>query len=278
MVTFLLCSLDDIKTITQNTSLGTGNLYATCSRKLASQIKAGYGPNMVCSTGGPNTLVKTEWTPTVREATIRMSATIESSGQECTALRHAVVPDTVSEDDMRSIFAPNQGIASPPKAVQKEMFDGVYMNHEGTKGPVEDGDYTHLQDEDAFMKVNRGFPRGDMNEYWRKVVVDFSQLEKDWDRDDNDLYLLATWLNLHQPISLAIYDKKRKAFRLGRALFEKTGSVVYTVGSTDDTLTPPALSTCQARPQEAEIFGEFPPRNLLEKVSSLCPKFDSFLR
>jgi hypothetical protein len=224
-------------------------------------------------------LVTTDWTPAVQEA-IRMSATIESSGQ-CTALRHAVVPDYVSEKDMRSIFAPTQGIGSPPEALQKEMFDGVYMNHEGTKGPEEDGNYTHLEKEDAFMKVNTGFPRGEMNEYWRKVVVDFSQLEKHWDTDDNDLYLLANWLNLHQPISLAINGKKKKAFRLGRALFEKTGLVVYTVGSTDDELTPPAL-TCQARPQEAEIFGEFPPRDALESftkfpvfVPSSTPSYDS---
>jgi hypothetical protein len=43
--------------------------------------------------------------------------------------------------------------------------------------------------------------------------------------------------------------------------------VVNTVGSCDTKEMPPAL-TCQARPQEAEIFGEFPPRSDLKKYTS----------
>jgi hypothetical protein len=49
MVTFASCSLDDIKDITR--SCQVGNLYATCSRQLAAEIKAGY-PNTIASTGG----------------------------------------------------------------------------------------------------------------------------------------------------------------------------------------------------------------------------------
>jgi hypothetical protein len=54
--------------------------------------------------------------------------------------------------------------------------------------------------------------------------------------------------------------------KVGRELFEHTGLVVYTLGSTDENNMPPAL-TCQARPQDGECFGEFPPRNSMDKYS-----------
>ena len=47
-----------------------------------------------------------------------------------------------------------------------------------------------------------------------------------------------------------------------RKLFEQTGQVVYTVGHEGN----PAF-TCQARPQEGEIFGEFPVRRDLSKYT-----------
>jgi hypothetical protein len=49
MVTFASCSLDDIKSIIR--SCRVGNLYATCSRQLAAEIKASY-PKTIASTGG----------------------------------------------------------------------------------------------------------------------------------------------------------------------------------------------------------------------------------
>merc|ERR1719383_94024 len=80
---------------------------------------------------------------------------------------------------------------------------------------------------------------------------------------------MAQWLMTHQPISLAINGNQE----LARSLFEKSGLVVYTVG----TLESPAL-TCQARPQEGETFGEFPPRlqattpPIRTSTSRRCPK------
>lgn len=71
---------------------------------------------------------------------------------------------------------------------------------------------------------------------------------------DEQISELAGWLVRNQPISLAM-NTVGGDFGYARKLFEQTGQVVYTVGSEGN----PAL-TCQARPQEGEIFGEFPVR------------------
>lgn len=49
MITFASCKLEDIKDITR--SCRVGNLYATCSRHLAAEIKAQYSKT-IASTGG----------------------------------------------------------------------------------------------------------------------------------------------------------------------------------------------------------------------------------
>jgi len=67
-------------------------------------------------------------------------------------------------------------------------------------------------------------------------------------------------LNTEQPISLAVNGDWDLALRL----FERTGLVVYSVG----TLEKPAL-TAQARPEDGECFGEFPPRAQLEEFTHL---------
>jgi hypothetical protein len=74
---------------------------------------------------------------------------------------------------------------------------------------------------------------------------------------------LSKWLVDMQPITLAI-NNDQDNFGLARQLFEKTGQCVYTVGCVDDN----AALTCQARPQEGEIFGEFPVRRDLGKFTT----------
>ena len=306
MVVYLSCSLEDIKYITQTCKDYTGNLYATCSRELAASIKSGY-PNTVASTGGPNTLVTwnikdattgedenkkrkvdvgSSWTDEIQNA-IRCSATIESSGQ-CTALRHVVVPPDTTDDQIQSLFDTTQSIPNASKALEESLFDGVFAKHKGSVEPPTvsstsngDGGYTRHPTADAFYTIRDGeFPSTDKDlpEYWRKVVVDVSRVDV---YSPGKLDELASWLNTHQPISLAINGPtKSEALDIGLQLFEKTGLVVNTIG----TKELPAL-TCQARPQEAEVFGEFPPRRLLQTytkfpviVPSSTPSYDASYR
>ena len=252
MLTYMSCSLDDIKDITQSCQSYTGNLYATCSRELAADMMSGY-PKTVASTGGPNTLVTTEWTDQVQKA-VQMSASIECAGQ-CTALRHCVAPPTVQDSQLDSVFDSIQEIPSAPYAVDNALFDGVFAKHQGSGVPGNGSDYTHHNKVDAYYRIGSEPPatNGDLPEYWRKVVVDFSKMDMTGKNSPN-VDKLAAWLNKHQPISLAINGKREEVFELGVELFDKTGMVVYTIGSTDDEEHPPAL-TCQARPQEAEVFG-----------------------
>jgi hypothetical protein len=255
MLTYLSCSLEDIKDITQSCKDHTGNLYATCSRELAADMMSGY-PKTVASTGGPNTLVTTEWTDKVQKA-VQMSASIECAGQ-CTALRHCVTPSTVEDSQLDSVFANIQEIPNAPYAVENALFDGVYAKHQGS-GVPQDGTYTHHSQVDAYYRIGKEPPAGlagdgDLPEYWRKVVVDFSKMDMAGKDQAANVDKLAKWLIKHQPISLAINGKREEVFELGVQLFDRTGMVVYTIGSTDDDAHPPAL-TCQARPQEAEVFG-----------------------
>jgi hypothetical protein len=93
---------------------------------------------------------------------------------------------------------------------------------------------------------------------------------------------LSKWLNRHQPISLAVNAKRSQVFDLGRTLFENTSLVVMTIGTTDKDDAPPAM-TVQARPQDAECFGEFPPRKTMGEytkypviIPSSTPSYDSY--
>ena len=155
MVTFVCCDLPDIIDITQSCMDSTGNLYTTCSRELAAFIKAAY-PKTVASTGGPNTLVATEVNKTVFDA-IRMSATIESSGQ-CTALRHCVVPPDTSDENLEAIFDDVIEISDAPDAVEKSLFDAVFSGHAGSPPPGETSAYKHHSIVDAYIRFGDELP------------------------------------------------------------------------------------------------------------------------
>ena len=63
----------------------------------------------------------------------------------------------------------------------------------------------------------------------------------------------------NQPISLAVNGSADMALKL----FEQTSQVVYTIGGTKEHV---AL-TAQARPQDGEVFGEFPVRKEMHKYT-----------
>lgn len=217
-------------------------MYITCSRELAGTIKKQH-PNLISSTGGPNTLVSTELTPTIEQA-IRDSALIENSGQ-CTALRHVVVPCT--DQEVSHVFGNIPIVSSPQEALRQGQFAGLFESEHFA--PIESPDipveYSKQPEHDVYYRICDDLPPDGVNEYWRKVVVDVTN------GPTIDVNELAGWLVRNQPISLAINGD----WVMARDLFDKTALVVYTVG----TLENPAL-TCQARPQEKEIFGEFPIR------------------
>ena len=344
MITYLSCSLDDIKDILQTCQDHTGNLYMTGSRELAAQITSIY-PNTIASTGGPNTMLlstakqadpidsdpqdavdveavknmmnrkkldsnpntkapatkskideeEEEWFTAEMKAAIATSASIESAGQ-CTALRHVIVPPSFTEDDVEGIMAScAQTIDSPVEALRQKKCDGIFPNTD-SKGPPESAGYKFDEKSHSYWKLNDKLPeptteegKNGLPEYWRKVVVDYTKLETDpWDYATVDK--LAHWLNQTQPISLAINGNMVDSYKNLRRLFDRTALAVYTVGGRNSDviptnplpkLFPPAL-TCQARPQEGEIFGEVPPRNEMAKytkfpvyVPSSNPSYDT---
>jgi len=116
----------------------------------------------------------------------------------------------------------------------------------------------------AFARHGGALPAAQLDEHWRHATVDFSAPESaerlrspDWVRD------ISKWLIAAQPISVAVNDDA--GFTLAREIFERTAVVVFTAG----TLDAPAL-TCQARPQDGEVFGEVPPRRSL-RAHTRCP-------
>jgi hypothetical protein len=214
-------------------------------------------------------MVSTCWDAKLRDA-ISCSAAIESAGQ-CTALRHAVVPLDVTTEECMHVFDSLAHVESAETALQNGTFAGIFAGHGATVEPeVSPAGFAKHKSVDAFVMVREGtLPPPGMHEYWRKVVADFTKLDLVKTVGtrrvpiDDSIARVSDWLNENQPISLAVNGLRDEAMTVGVKLWEQTSLVVNTVGSIDDPEMPPAL-TCQARPQEGEVFGEFPPRASLQ--------------
>jgi hypothetical protein len=206
------------------------------------------------STGGPNTLVATANTPEVSTA-IRLSGMIENKGQ-CTAMRHFVLPGC-TEKTVDEIFKPTPVADTPLKCMEDGIFAGLFAGANNRK--VEDG-YKQLPSQpDIHFRMCDSLPYG-IDEKWREPVIDVSAPGAEKLKSEKYVLELCKWLNTEQPISLAVNGDQD----LAMAIFERTGLVVYSVG----TLEKPAL-TAQARPEDGECFGEFPPRAQLETFTHL---------
>lgn len=255
MVTYLSCSLPEQKRLFQAAS-SESPYYFTGSRPVAAALREQIGPVMA-STGGPNTLVATSFTPEIAEA-VRMSACIENSGQ-CTALRHAVV--NCSADEVKGIFDGTPVMQDSRDALTNGEFAGIFadagaiMNHA-------DGYTQHPDNANICYRQSTSLPPIGIEEEWRNVYADVTSPGDVIGNDANFTAELADWLVKNQPITLAVNDDGASNFGMGLQLFEQTGQVVYTVG----TVTNPAL-TCQARPQDGEVFGEFPVRRELKQYT-----------
>merc|ERR1712028_47641 len=136
------------------------------------------------------------------------------------------------------------------------VFDGKH------RGPFESLDGYKFAGESGNIayKVSAEMPGDDLNEQWRQTYVDMTSFKGEFG-SASMVKGLGEWLVKHLPISLAM-NTTGGDLSWARSLFEQTGQVVYTVGREGA----PAL-TCQARPQEGEIFGEFPVRKELKNYT-----------
>jgi len=211
-------------------------------------------PKIMSSTGGPNTLVTTGLTPEVSTA-IRLSGMIENKGQ-CTAMRHFVLPDC-TEQTVDDIFKPTPIVSTPLKSLEDKIFAGIF---EGVNSRKVLPGYKQLPSHPDIHFRMASTPPKEIDECWREPIIDVTApLAKDF-KSQAFVTNLCLWLNREQPISLAINGDADLALDM----FERTGLVVYSVGS----LEKPAL-TAQARPEDGECFGEFPPRAQLQEFTHL---------
>ena len=229
----------------------TSPIYFTGSREVAKVLRGLHGPVMA-STGGPNTLVATHCNEAIAGA-IRLSASIENSGQ-CTALRHAVL--NCSDEQVEGMLAGVPVVTDSADALRKGEFAGVFADAASVMRRT-DGYTYHPENANVAYRRSDALPPPDIEEQWRNVYVDVTSPGVDV-RTPAFVAELSRWLVAHQPITVAVNAEEGEHLVLGRTLWEQTGQVVFTVG----TLEQPAL-TCQARPQDGEIFGEFPPRREL---------------
>eukprot|EP00968_Pinguiococcus_pyrenoidosus_P013312 scaffold1213_cov256-Pinguiococcus_pyrenoidosus.AAC.5 len=253
MLTFLSAGIDDQCRV-MDALAATSPMYLTGSRAIAEKVKMRM-PMTFSSTGGPNTMVAPDVTGEVAEAA-RVSTAIENSGQ-CTALRH-LVTDRMDEAEMGNVFSSLQEVASPQDALARDVFDGVFPAWAASFTP-EPG-YKALKDKPVAYRIAEGLPAA-VTENWRRLYLDVTTPGGGGVRHIDNLRKLSRWLVREQPITLAV-NGDDDHFAMSKFLFEHTAQVVNSIGRDGA----PAL-TCQARPQEGEIFGEFPPRMTMEKYT-----------
>jgi len=255
LCTYCSCSIEE-----QRRLLGAcgdeSPMYFTGSRAVATRIKE-VAPKLMASTGGPNTMVVGAqcFTPEVAQAA-RMSSLIEHKGQ-CTAMRHLVLPKA-TKADVASIYR-GAAQSSAAESLEKKEFSGVLKE---LAKPLAEG-YSLLEMKgspaDGNVAIRMGErPPAQIDEQWREAYLDVTAPDA---LSPTFLAELSAWLNREQPISLAMNCE----LAMAKELFETTSLVVYTVGSPDKGA--PAL-TAQARPQDGECFGEFPPRHVMESVTA----------
>lgn len=253
LVTYVACTIEEQRRIMAACS--DSPLYLTGSRPVAAAIKE-LLPATFASTGGPNTMVATNFNADVEQAT-RWSLMIENSGQ-CTAMRHLVAPGVAVADIEGMLDSGVNMIGTSADSLRAKEFAGLFKStQEGYN--VVPGYTGHPSGKPLAYRVGNNFPEG-IEEHWRQVYLDVT-VPASAQELASDAYLsdLASWLTTEQPITLAVNgDDPAQDYPITMKLFESTAQVVYSVG----TATQPAL-TCQARPQDGEVFGEFPPRHEL---------------
>ncbi len=200
------------------------------------------------------------------EAAARMSSTIENSGQ-CTAMRHLVTDSGLRSEDLKRIFEKVKVTDSSAESLQKGAFDGLFRQwaagFHASKG------YEVLPSvpgaQPLAYRIANGLTANGLEEHWRRVYLDVSTAPPGTSvKDPGFLEDLSKWLTKEQPMTLAVNgDDEQKGFPMMQQLFQSTAQAIYSVGREGK----PAL-TAQARPQDGEIFGEFPPRSDMHKYTS----------
>eukprot|EP00929_Paragymnodinium_shiwhaense_P101337 TRINITY_DN6434_c0_g1_i1.p1 TRINITY_DN6434_c0_g1~~TRINITY_DN6434_c0_g1_i1.p1 ORF type:complete len:737 (+),score=169.84 TRINITY_DN6434_c0_g1_i1:85-2211(+) len=252
MLTYLSCSIEDQRRVML--ACQDSPMHFTGSREVSAKIKE-VCPQLIASTGGPNTLVATQYNDKVGAA-VRMSNLIENKGQ-CTALRHFVCPG-VNKGMMDKLYSDAPTVKSGLDSLEKGEFAGIF-DFQKPQRPLPTG-YSALESQDKVaVRISDALPPPGINEQWRQLFVDVTTPKT---LDDAFLTKLSEWLNHEQPITLAI--NADDGYALAHRLFETTGLCVYTVGSLDS----PGL-TAQARPQDGEVFGELPPRHCAKQCTKL---------
>lgn len=258
LVSYVSCSIEEQRKIMSQMSQSP--LYLTGSREVAAAIKE-LMPYTFASTGGPNTMVAPKLDSEI-EAAARMSSTIENSGQ-CTAMRH-LVTESIQAEDLKRIFGQVAVTDSSAESLRKGAFDALFRQW-AAGFQAKDG-YEVLPSapgaQPLAYRIAKGLTPNGVEEHWRRVYLDVSTPPRGSVKDPAFLKDLSKWLTTEQPITLAV-NGDDQGFPIMQQLFESTAQAIYSVGREGK----PAL-TAQARPQDGEIFGEFPPRREMRKFTA----------